>query len=100
MKILAQLDLSDYMKIATLVNGNASGEPSTYEIEYEVCGYHLFVEVDHEIEYRTDKGDYYTPDYTYIDSQYFDVVKFDCLDGNGDKVDCDFRSQILMGILN
>ena len=97
-------ELKDYLKIAALVNENASDESSIYEVEYTTGGYTLIIEVKYEIEYREEIGGSYE-DYDFerlmvVDNEEFDVVGAWCYDNDGDKVTCDFDIYKMSNILN
>lgn len=97
-------ELKDYLKIAALVNENASDESSIYEVEYTTGGYTLIIEVRHKIEYRDEIGGSYE-DYDFerlmvVDNEEFDVEVCGCFDNDGDKVTCDFDIYKMSNILN
>lgn len=97
-------ELKDYLKIAALVNENASDESSIYEVEYTTGGYTLIIEVKHKIEYRDEIGGSYE-DYDFerlmvVDNEEFDVLSACCCDNEGSKAACDFYAKRLLNILN
>lgn len=104
MKTTINYELSDYMKIAALVNDNASDESSTYEVEYTTGGHTLIIEVKHEIEYRDEiGGSYENYDFerlTVVDNEEYDVVGAWCYDSEGDEINSDFNAKRILDILN
>lgn len=104
MTITINYDLSDYMKIAALVNDNASDESSIYEVEYTAGGCTLLIEVEHEIEYREEIGGscegYDFVMLAVVDGEEFDVLSADCYDSVGNEVNSDFIANKLYQLLN
>jgi hypothetical protein len=98
------LSMTDYMAIAKLVADSAGDEPSTYEVEYKVDGYTLFLNVTHEFDNREVRGGSYEgyafERLTEVENEFYDVTGFECHDADGEPVACDFTAKRLLDILN
>lgn len=100
MKATVNLSLTDYMAIAAMLVDNTPAHTSTYEVEYRANGYTLYIEAAYSYDYTTCRGDYYTPAYTEITAEEYDVLAFECLDSEGEPIETDFTAAKLLEILN
>jgi hypothetical protein len=95
---------TDMMAIAGLVADGHTDEPSTYEVEYKVGGHALYIEVAYEFDAHEERGGSFEG-YDFerigvVDSEYYDIIKYECLDRDGEPVACDFTPKRLLDILN
>ncbi len=104
MTTTVNLSLTDYMKIAALVNDSTTDEPSRFEVEYTAGGYSLFLYVTHDFDTRTVRGGSYEGwDFerlTEVYNEEFDILAVECLDADSEPITCDFTTRRLLDILN
>jgi hypothetical protein len=104
MTITVNYELTDYLKIAALVHDKAPDTSANYEVEYEANGYTLILDIEHEIEYREDRGGSYEgrdwERISVVDRDEYDVIGFNCFDSTGNEMRCDFHRKQLNDILN
>jgi hypothetical protein len=104
MTTTVNLSLTDYMKIAALVNNGTTDEPSRFEVEYTANGITLYLDVTHDFDTHTVRGGSYEGrDFerlTEVVNEEFDIIAIECLDADGEPVTCDFTTRRLLDILN
>lgn len=105
MQTTISYDLPDYMAMARQITDSYYDTTGRQiEAEYKAGGYTLILTIEHEVEYRTERGGsfegYDFEPLSVVDHEEWSVIDFGCYNEDGEEVSCDFRAKDLLNILN